>query len=395
MSIDFRYLCFLFLNYLIDSFYAFSSGGPRSEEGRKPVLIVRLDAIGDFVLWLDSARAIREMYPVDRYKLVLLGNRQWTELAEESSYFDEVVEIDRKRLFSDQKYRCKIWSIIRRTHFYLAINPVFSRDFNIDDSVIRVSGADRRIGFVGDCTNHPAWKKKISDRWYTELIDVPVTGAQMELESNAHFIRSLGNESFRAGMPKLDLDYLMDNREKWGDYIVVVPCASEAVKQWPVAKYAELLKVISEKTSFKILICGAPGEEGAGNALKDRVTGNVKESRIEVLSGKTSLKEYIGIIKHAMLVVGNDSSAIHIAAAVGTKSVCIAGGGHFGRFVPYRLEKNSDSPLPITVSFHMDCYHCKYKACAYLQQGDAVPCLDRITVSDVLQKISDILHLSQ
>ena len=47
---------------------------------RKPVadriLAVRLDAIGDFVLWLEAARALRTLYPPGRYHLTLLGNRR-------------------------------------------------------------------------------------------------------------------------------------------------------------------------------------------------------------------------------------------------------------------------------------------------------------------------------
>lgn len=45
------------------------------------------------------------------------------------------------------------------------------------------------------------------------------------------------------------------------------------------------------------------------------------------LAGKTSLVELVEVIRGAKMLVGNDSSAIHIAAATGTPSVCIHGGG--------------------------------------------------------------------
>ena len=49
----------------------------------KLILIIRQDAIGDFVMWLDTAKEYRKLYPPDKYKIVLAGNKIWCDLAEE------------------------------------------------------------------------------------------------------------------------------------------------------------------------------------------------------------------------------------------------------------------------------------------------------------------------
>jgi hypothetical protein len=63
----------------------------RGRSGSRTVLLVRLDLIGDFTLWLDSAAAYRQIYP--ERKLVLCANRLWAELARQQPYWDDFVPI--------------------------------------------------------------------------------------------------------------------------------------------------------------------------------------------------------------------------------------------------------------------------------------------------------------
>src|SRR5258708_4862161 len=59
------------------------------------ILLVRLDALGDFVLWLPMARTLRQFY--FGRKLILLANSQWADLARGLPYWDEVWPVDVKR----------------------------------------------------------------------------------------------------------------------------------------------------------------------------------------------------------------------------------------------------------------------------------------------------------
>jgi len=53
------------------------------------------------------------------------------------------------------------------------------------------------------------------------------------------------------------------------------------------------------------------------------------------LMGKTSLPQLLDVINHAALVVSNDTGPAHLSIALGTPTLVIVGGGHFGCFVPY------------------------------------------------------------
>lgn len=354
---------------------------------RPAILLVRLDAIGDLILWLDAAAEFRRLYPAECYRLVLFGNTIWTELAVQLPYFDEVIPVDRKRFYYDLCYRLKMWRLLRGRSWATVIHPTYSRDFLYGDAAVRMSGATERIGSKGDLSNQPAWQKWISDRWYTQLLpasDRPL----MELERNAEFIRALGMEDFRAGLPELAISAKLPPKFDARDYIVVVPGGSLALKQWPVERFAELSERIHRMLGVMIIICGSQSETLLGSRLRILAAGE-ESAWIEDWTGKTSLTELATIIKGAKLLVGNDSSAVHIAAAVGTPAFCVVGGGHFGRFVPYRLEKETAKPMPIAIFHQMECYGCNLKCTKALDNDAPGVCIRQITVEDVWEKLAE------
>lgn len=384
MLLKLRYLISFVLDFICDALLSLRRCGSSRMSAKPEILVVKLDAIGDFILWLDAAAELRRMYPVERYHLVLLGNSAWAELAEKLSYFDEVIAVNRSRLRFDQIYRAGIWRLLQDRLWEKAIHPTYSRDYLYGDSVIRMSRATERIGFDGDLDNQPEWQKRISDQWYTRL--VPSSGkALMELERNAEFLRGLGRADFLVGLPELDLLAELPTGFTTGIYAVIAPGASLPIKQWPLENFAQLAKRILE-TGVRIVICGSLAEISLGAQLKNLLTDDVED-----WTGRTSLPELVSIIKGACLLIGNDSSAIHIAAAVGTQSFCIAGGWHFGRFIPYRIERATPYPLPIILAHHMECYLCNWR-CRYSPDGAvAAPCVTRIGVDVVWSEVTDYL----
>jgi ADP-heptose:LPS heptosyltransferase len=83
-----------------------------------------------------------------------------------------------------------------------------------------------------------------------------------------------------------------------------------------------------------------------------------------------------------------------MAAAVGTPAVCILGGGHYGRFLPYQIEKRTTRPLPIAVSYKMDCFGCNWKCAHAKEVKGAMPCVANISVSQVWDEVKKILQAS-
>lgn len=340
------------------------------------VLIVRLDAIGDFIIWLDSAKEIRSLYPTR--KIILCANSRWADLAKYFSYWDEVIPVEPKRLESDFAYRYKLLWGIRLRRFEIAIQPTFTRLSLQGDSLIRASCAVQRIGSTGDLDNIPKLDRNRTDIWYTNLITAN-PAPLMEIVRNAEFIRGLGIRDFLGSVTKIAKLIDLPKELKISEpYCVVFPGSNGIQKTWPPKKFINTIAYIAQSFGFQIVLCGSQNEISVCDEIAEKSPVAVTN-----LAGKTSLAELVEVIRHSILLLGNDSSSIHIAAAVGTRSVCILGGGHFGRFVPYIVEKTSTQPLPIAVYHEMDCFGCNWQ-CKYEFQDGRPPCIIDIELKQVM-----------
>ena len=349
--------------------------------GRQKILVIKLDAIGDFILWLDFAKGLKEFYPSATHEVTLLANQAWADFAAEIPLFDRVIPLKRIRFILNPFYRLRMLLRIRCQAFDILIDPTFSREFQFSPAVARVSGARLRMAPKGDGGNQRTWQKRISDGWYTRLFPSS-PGLLMELQRNADFLRALGHKDFRARLPVYQPKSVAKQKTN-EPYYVFFPGASWVNKQWPLENFAALATLVHRETGWTGILCGGPGEEGFARQLRE-----MTDAPFEDQVGQTTLDELAAIIAEARFLVGNDTSAVHLAAAVSTPAVCVLGGGHFGRFLPYLAEENSDGrSIPIAVWHQMQCFNCNWH-CSYPIKGtQPVPCIAKISVEDVWKSV--------
>ena len=327
---------------------------PKKSAGNDSVLLVRLDLIGDFVIWLDAAKEFKNLYPNKR--IVLYANSTWAALAGKLPYWDQVISVDVPRMRTDQLYRL---GTLIQTHwrgFGIAIQATYSREY-VGDLVIRATRGAQRIAHLGDDNNITIENKVISDAWYTQLIP-KAAGSEVEFTINAELIRALGNPRFQSKVPVLEVVAELPEQLKIETpYCVIVPGASWASKTWPVENFSQLAQKLQSQYGLKIVLCGTSNEQAICRQLALNCGGDILD-----LSGKTTLIQLVEVIRRAALVVANDSAAVHIASATDTKSVCILGGGHYGRFLPYQLETlPPHRRLPAVLNEHLECYGCRWR----------------------------------
>jgi ADP-heptose:LPS heptosyltransferase len=357
---------------------------PTFAKRKQGVLLVRLDLIGDFVLWLDSAQAYRQLYP--NKKITLAVNSACGELAKALPHWDEVISINVHRLRTDFVYRLRTLVSLRWRNFAIAIQPTFSREL-VGDIALRSTNAPQRIGYRGDTNNILTNQKAKSDLWYNKLV-VNDRTCKMELSINAHFVRELGCTDFLSALPVIpETTAPATQFDTNKPYIVIAPGASWQPKMWPARHFAELVRQLNAKFDIRFALCGGNDDY----LICESLAQDLGFSNLTNLAGKTSLLDLVEIIRRAELVVSNDSSPVHIAAATGATAICILGGGHFGRFLPYQIENSTERWSPHVFWNEMDCFDCRWLCKFKPLHDNVVPCISGVSVENVTTACMAIL----
>lgn len=370
------------------------------------ILIVKLDAIGDMVIWLDVAEEIRRVY--NDKKIVLICNKACLPILNNLSFFDEVIGVDKHKLLFNIGYRISLIKKIVNRKFYKLINPVYSRDYFFQDVLVKLIRADEKIGskgqysnnnniiagFISDLENIEKISNKLKlkgDKYYNNLIEVSSDNL-MEKARNAEFCRKCINPNFKSYIPKIyfelpELNTFSSLKSK--DYILIFIGASTPRKLWKKQNYVDLIKEIKGEN---IVVSAGKGEEKLWNEIKEEFPFDYIDNVIDLI-GKTSLMELFALIKNAKYIITNDTSASHITVLTRTPSICLLGGVHYGRFQPYEVENISEEDkkiLPKVVNHKMDCYGCN-TICKYINDKETTwPCIENIRVEQVLEKIKEI-----
>lgn len=365
--------------------------GARAAPAREAqVCVVRLDGIGDFVLWLDACRELVAHYRARGARVTLVANALFADWARELGLADEVWAFERPRFANDLRYRAGWLRRMRAAGFATVVQPAHSRRPAEGDALVRASGAAERIGSAGDATNAPRWLKGWSDNWYTQRIDCG-DAKRMELLRNANFMRGLGIANYRARAPELGAAL---PRAPGGlapqSYAVLVPGAGSEMRAWPIARYAEIGRRLAGE-GLRVVVAGGAADAPAAQALQQALPGQVED-----LTGRTGLGELAALMAGARVVVSNETGAAHIAAAAGAPTVCAMGGGHYGRFMPYEVEAGGGrAPALFPAVRRMDCFGCNW-SCIYARApGEPVKCVQDLTTEQLWAQVAACLAQAQ
>ena len=305
---------------------------------KNTLLIVKLDAIGDYILFRNYLKTIAGSEKYKNHSITLCGSEIIRPIAEtfDKENISNFIGINHKRKF-EFWYCLKLFIAVQKMGFETVINPVYSRD-NWSDLFVRATGATQRIGYDGDFTNISFIEKQRNSSCYTRYI----AGGEpylFEFYRNGAFISAILD--INATLPlKTNLQPAFIGSSRTG--IVICPGSGQAHKIWPAERFAEITSFLT--TYFKgegIVLCGGPGEIGIGKKIV-ALGGNTV---LKNLIGQTNLIDLVNLISKAKLVICNDSSAYHIAVATDTPVVCISNGENYGRFSPYPKALNLKSEV--------------------------------------------------
>lgn len=117
-----------------------------------------------------------------------------------------------------------------------------------------------------------------------------------------------------------------------GDTIITMHVGGDGFngrKRWAPGRFARVANTLIERFNARIFLIGGGADIPMSEETAARITGPVR-----LLAGKTSLKVTGALIEASALFIGNDSSPLHIAAAVGAPSIGVFGPSDWTEFKP-------------------------------------------------------------
>ena len=274
------------------------------------VLVIKLGALGDFVLALAAMKKIRQAHP--KAKITLLTTPPFAALAKLSPYFN-TVETDGRP--GDLGELSAMLGRVRRARY--------DRIYDLQTS--------SRTGWYFQALRPfpPQWSGIAAG------CALPQRG---KARNGMHTLERQADQLKQAGIwpdaptepgsaPPPDLSWILRRHKEARPvagaaapkpYVLLVPggSAHRPEKRWPVESYAQLAGLLKAR-GLDIVVIGGPQESAMARQIQKAV-GQARD-----LTGRTDFAQLAVLGAKAALVVGNDTGPTHLLAAAGAPTIAL------------------------------------------------------------------------
>jgi heptosyltransferase II len=284
------------------------------------MLIRATNWIGDAIMALPALRAVRGRFP--EAKIAILARSHVADLYRGQKVCDELIAYDPKGAHAGLRGRERLAQELRGQNFDLAL--LLQNAFDAAWLAWR-AGIPQRIGYARDGRGLLLTKK----------VPVPKRGEippheqfyYLELLRRAGWINSLPQES----CVKL---HVLQEHARRAEQILISAGARKSVpriaigagasygsaKCWPPDRFADFANRFRLHTDAEVIFFGTAAEQ----QVSDAIAAGINAPSINLV-GKTTAADLPALLSRCQLFVGNDSGAMHVAAAVGLPVVAIFG----------------------------------------------------------------------
>jgi len=265
-------------------------------------LVIKLGALGDFVLALGAMAAVRRHHP--EATLTLLTTKPLDELVAGSGWFDQIW-IDRR----PRRFDLAGWWNLRRRLRGGGFQRVY--DFQNNDRTALYfrlcawpDGGPEWSGLVSGCSHRfcpPVSLTHASDWQRTQLLSAGLPAPQ------STDLAWLGDASVGVRFSLTD-----------GGYVLLIPgCARHRPeKRWPAEGYATLARAILNEGRLPVLL-GTAAEAEVTQAISAAAPGCLD------LTGQTRLTDLPALARGAAAAVGNDTGPMHLIGPTGCPTLVL------------------------------------------------------------------------
>jgi lipopolysaccharide heptosyltransferase II len=158
-------------------------------------------------------------------------------------------------------------------------------------------------------------------------------------------------------------------------------------KRWALDRYRELARKLVLESGARVLLVGGPGDMALNQQVLEGL--DVPVGTVENIAGQTSFGELAAQLERCVLFIGNDSSPMHLAAAVGIPVIAIFGPSSPQEYGPYPL----DDPKHIALWRHPTGKPCFFQG--KMQTCAQCTCMQSVTLDDVWNAVQLLIPSTQ
>jgi len=330
------------------------------------ILVRAPNWVGDAVMAIPALEAIRRIHAAA--EIAILAPPAVADLYRDQPFVDRILECDKSGQYKGLWGREKLVGELRRERFDLAI--LLQNAFEAAWLAWR-AGIPERAGYARDGRGP----------FLTKPICVPKEGEIPRHESQYYLelIRRAGWSDSRGEIAPIRLCVPLPARESAKAAVLragaregawrcaIAPGASYgAAKCWPPERFASLADRLISECGADVILFGTPNEK----EMAARICSAMQNRPISLV-GQTSMRDLAALFSSCSIFIGNDSGAMHVAAAAGLPVI-----GIFGSTDP-------GGTAPVTSQFTLirevvSCSPCFLRSCPVDHR-----CMTRIGVDSV------------
>jgi len=284
------------------------------------IMIRATNWVGDAIMALPALRAVRSRFP--EAEIAIVARPYVADIYRDQQICDQLIHYDPRGTHAGLFGSGRLAAELRAHKFDVAL--LLQNAFDAAWLVWR-AGIPERIGYARDGRSF----------LLTKALPVPQRGEfpshekfyYLELVRRAGWLDSVPDVAFIGlNVPEEKRRSAEEFLSKSGVRRAVLRIAIGAgasygsAKCWPPARFAELANRLQSQTDADVILFGTAAETDVSNAI----AAEMRRPPID-LTGKTAIADLPALLSQCHLFIGNDSGAMHVAAAVDLPVVAVFG----------------------------------------------------------------------
>lgn len=306
MTIKQKSLCFL-------EWFVPRPAGPRPSPPRR-FLLWSITHLGDLVLQLPAATALKRAHPTSRVTMVVKS--AFRPLVELSPAVDEVICYDARWSTRAEEPRAGLAETLRLRRQLTGFDAAFIFDFHpLSRLLLRSTAMPVLVGYA-----------RRSSCLSLALPGPPADQHRLEegLALLAASGTSVGAIDFSLQIPgaaRERADELLRQQGWRGEPLVgICPGAGSGDRCWPTERFAAVANALAQRSKIWFVLLGTPFDGERARA----VASAIRSPAINLV-GVADVRERAALLTVCELVLTNNSGAMHLAAALGCTIVALFG----------------------------------------------------------------------